>query len=67
MRVKPKVIKVLCGGWVADGEEGNHFGKCEYCQAIQEHNMKKMGRVFAAMVVLIASGFIAFVLYMVFS
>ena len=67
MRVRAKDVKVRCGGWVLVGEKTKHEISCEYCLAIQDHEVKKINRVFAAIMVLLISRFIALIMYVAFS
>jgi len=67
MRVRPKDIKVRCGGWVSVGEKTKHEVNCEYCLAIMDHEAKKSNRAFLAAVVLFVSAFVGFIMYTAFS
>ncbi len=67
MRVKPKVIKVPCGGWVAKGEELRHLVGCELCEAIQELKTEKENTVYIAIFVLIFFGLAGWMGFLIFS
>lgn len=67
MRVRVKDIKVRCGGWVSVSEKTKHETNCEYCLAIMDHEAKKTSRIFAAMMVVFISAFVAFAMYIAFS
>lgn len=67
MRVKPKVIKVPCGGWVAEGDKNRHVAGCEYCEAIQELKIQKVNRIYTAIFVLIFFGLAGWMGFLIFS
>jgi len=67
MQIRPKVIKVPCGGWVAEREQERHIEGCEYCEAIQELKIAKVNNVFKAIIILMFSALAGWMGVLIFS